>query len=113
MDTYEDLSIITIFHIWKDKNLPRELISEIDIRYSDVASDKIDVFAMLGGADVSKILSRAKQGYNVVSRSISSGIDVDAEQTNFISRGELTQIEENVINYGNKLGSIRQRVKNN
>jgi len=112
-DRFTQNQVLKEYSVWKDKNLPRELISEIDIRYSDVASDKIDVFAMLGGPDVSKILSRAKQGYNVVSRSISSGIDVDDEQTNFISRGELTQIEENVINYGNKLGSIRERVKNN
>ena len=111
-DRFTQNQVLKEYSVWKDKNLPRELISEIDIRYSDVASDKIDVFAMLGGADVSKILSRAKQGYNVVSRSISSGIDIDNETTNFISRGELTQIEENVINYGNKLGSIRERVKN-
>ena len=105
--------VLKEYAIWKDNNLPRELISEIDIRYSDVTSDKIDVFAMLGGADVSKILSRAKKGYNVVSRSISSGIGVDDERANFISRGELTQIEENVINYTNNLSSIRERVKNN
>ncbi len=112
-DRFTQNQVLKEYSVWKDKNLPRELISEIDIRYSDVASDKIDVFAMLGGADVSKILSRSKQGYNVVSRSISSGIDIDNDETPFISRGELTQIEENVVNYGNKLGSIRERVKNN
>ena len=112
-DRFTQNQVLKEYAIWKDTNLPRELISEIDIRYSDVASDKIDIFAMLGGADVSKILSRAKQGYNVVSRSISSGIGVDDERANFISRGELTQIEENVINYTNNLSSIRERVKNN
>ena len=102
------------YYRWKERNITNEVLGNTEIRYKEEASDRIDALLLLGGCDLNKLLSRAKEGYKVVRRSVLAGTNPEESYLaagHWVSPGELNQLEDNLVDYTTQIDTIRAGVE--